>query len=384
MKERDDQLCTRSVIYNYYKSLFMELQPYYLNQFSYWADQYNLKYTKLEIIIDETNWGDDVSVIPFEDNGYLIKFPKGLFERLIYLVNLLIRTPMNTSTIIVDAFSDYWKDPDFSFYDTAKYEYRNHFDFSKTRLGPLLHDYDGNQSLYENDLNKFWSTSWPQQEIFNRQNSIPFLWVIDFIIYHEMGHILLRHIEYYEKFKQQKFINEINLDIDEIYFNRHLVELHADIQSTMMLVASLDKFQKASMGYTIDDEMRQNFFNLGFLLQALISYWAKTRTSIKMHENMSHPHPDIRRMVIMHGVSRCLNDNYKHEWIEQYQKSFIALQNSFCTIGAASFGDSVYNLGTSLIHPEWQQKTLELLSKYEKGLIVFTRYVKDFDKFYQK
>lgn len=381
----DNELSLRPALYLYYKSLFDEFIPYYFNIFSTWAYRYCSHCTYLDITIDETDWGDNVKTIRINDDSYQIKIPKGLFERIAFLVFELSRIRKNVTTIVLSGNQESWKNPDFSMYDYTYFE--NAVEevgliSPNSYLRPLLHDYKGDQALYEKEFDEKWSVPWPAQQIYNRKRAIPFFWIIDYIIFHEMSHILLKHFDYYDIAKTNNIIMEATLAIDEIYFKRHLIELHADIQSTCMLVCSLEQFQKACIGCPIDEEMKENMFSLAFFLQAFFTYWAKTRTSQKMHENMSHPHPDIRKHFLMEGVSRCFDEIYILEWVNQSRNAMVSLQNSFWQIGAMGLGDSIFNPISTVPQEqleEWQKKTYDRINKYRDGLIEFSQYVKDFD-----
>jgi hypothetical protein len=367
---------SRSFIYSYYESKFYEFIPYYLNNFSIWANKYNLNYNKLDIIIDESNWKDDVHVI-LNNHEFQIRFPKGLFERLIYFISLVILKPITTDKVIIDAFGDYWKNPDGSIYDYIKLP---HIDFSLSYLGPLLYDYDDDQEKYEKEFNKYFSQYY-NNDILSHHYYIPFFWVIDFILYHEMSHILLRHFEYYDKFKKDNLITETKLDLNEISFQRHLIELIADTQSSFMLIHSLPKFKEAIDGKPIDEIMIQNFFNLAYLLQILFIYWAKTHTSIRMHKNFSHPHPDVRKIIVMNCISKCFDDIHRHEWEEQFVTAMVAIPNILESIGAGSLGDTIINPFCVYKDElrEWQQKSWDIILNYQQCLNECISYVNDFN-----
>jgi hypothetical protein len=378
-------LCTRESLYYYYRSSFTKRIPHYRKIFNEWAYRFSLRYKNLRIAIDETNWKDDVTASITDKDCYLITIPKGLFERFAYLTNLLARTKKNEVCTIFE-LEIAWKDPDKSFYDFVE-DCPDTF-MPDSFLRPLLHDYKNDCELYEEEFNRHWSKSWPKREILNKHSTKHFFWIIDFIVYHEMSHILLRHFDKYQKAKDDSSIIESVFCADELFIDRHLIELHADIQAATMQACSINEFKAALNGKALNKTTKSAMFNLSYFTAALFTCWAKYRTSQKMHKNLPHPHPDIRRMIYITSVSQLLHhggDVYAAEWLQQCVDSMYALQGSFTELGAMGLGDSVFN-NSPCVPPEtlkaWQQKTLDRVKFYEEKLIEFSRYMKDFDRLY--
>jgi len=370
---------SRQAFYEYNKTLVYNLKPYYTNVFNAWAKQYSFAYESLDIVIKEEWWTNNVTVREVASGKYIIEIARGIFERLAYIIRIMGQTEIVTSIMHTETHEDVWKNPDFSFYDEFE-----RIDFPiQEFIRPLFYNYGEDQEAYNNDFNKYWPCYWREEDIENMQNSIPFLWVVDFLIYHEMSHILLRHLELIKQNNSNSSIREFTLGNNEPFYARHLMELHADTQAAFIAVQTLDEFKKAILGYEITPLMKQNMFNYAFLIMILFVIWGKTRTSYRRYRHLPHPHPDFRIMFLLDSVSDCLEKRSvcSLEWTEQFKKAFFAIQHSFYQIGAIGFGNSLLNpFSAAILSKHGPEKLKEWQDDFFKEYIIYKH---EYNKFIQ-
>ena len=377
--------CSREEYYEYHKSLLMKFDSYYKNVFDSWATNYKFSYRDLKITIIDHWWNNNVVVSNESPGEYIIKISRGIFERLSHIVRLMMHTDLNAAVMITEVFEDVWKNPYFSFYD----EFERIDFYVNNHAKPLFHNYGEDSELYNNDFNKYLCGYWPAGVLNDFHCSIPFLWVLDFLIYHEMSHILLRHFELLKNRSNKTVIREFRLANNEPFYERHLIELHADIQAAFMAVQTLDEFKNAIAGKELTDKMRQNMFNFAFLIMIYFSICGKTRASYSRYQHLPHPHPDFRKIFLLDSVSNCLIDGtiYSDEWTKQFKKAFYSIQSSFNSIGASGLGNSLLNPSSPAILSqhgpekltEWQNVFFKELFLYKHELARLVQYFSDYD-----
>lgn len=370
-----EHMLNTSEIYEYYKELFHEFEPYYMKLFDSYAKTLSLSYNSLTITIDEGVWNFQ-AVVRWKNGDYIIHISKGLFLRLIFLVNCLIRPRINLGIInnydgvmVINAFDMFFKNPDFSFYDND-----NNEDLKKSirrELHPVLFDYDS-QEEYEFELHKYWSGVFSEQEIRNRETAIPFFWVLDFVIYHEMSHVLLGHLKLFEDRSQESE----DLKPEDVLQQRYM-EGHADYFAAQMLGRSLQEIGAAAEGAECSDKLRQQLFSLSFLADALFIFWGQYRQSITFHASMAHPHFDFRRRVFREAVGALLGTATEaaKAWYEEAKKARFELHKAYNRIGAHGLEYSIFqeSLGVETeVAEEWVSKAEEEYAKYCDGLNEFS------------
>ena len=211
---------------------------------------------------------------------------------------------------------------------------------------------------------------------------MPFLWVIDFLVYHEMSHLLLRHSAYLSGAMGTNHSIIAQSQNDPFYQN-HLIELHADQLACSIAIQTLPEFIKALNGEQITELMERNMFEYAFLIILLFSILDKSRVSYNRFRSYAHPHPDFRKLMVFSFVSELLGNGSAHSsaWKKQFTKAFFSVQDAFYCIGADGFGNSILNPYSNLLLSAYGQ--IEFQSQQQDALSLFCRYRFDLDNFVQ-
>jgi hypothetical protein len=376
MSGPSDALSTRESLYAFYKKTFAELSPHYLRIFDGYARDLKLSYEQILLEIDDDQWRSNAYARCLDERRYRISITRGLFERLIYLVNLLVRAPRNRSVLFVSSCDFFWKDPEVSLYD-----YRDDSDLLLTdaKLRPLLAAYNDG-AAYERDFDAYWGVSWPAAEVQDRAKVGPVFLVIDFVVFHEMSHIQLRHLEKSEAARKLGVISETSGSAEEPGDRRRLIEGHADFHATSMLIATLPALQQAARGDPIDATMQDVMSTLAFLMMGLFAFWGRTRKSLTLQDSFLHPHPEFRKLLFLETVERTLlrQPAARQAWISRAQVANHDIQNAYSTIGAPGVADTIQNEFAGVNQETlraWQAKFYEKYDEYVASLREFTQHM---------
>jgi hypothetical protein len=370
-----------SEIYKYYEDLFCEFQPYYKTQFDIHAKELSFSYDKIAINIDVEEWNFQARVSRV-NNNYIINISKGLFIRLVILINCLIRPKIDFGLVsdnafVIKAYDFLYKNPDKSVYDYIEN------DDLRAEVLPVLHpilfDYTSKKD-HEFEMDKFWSGVFLSEEIKNKHTTIPFFWVLDFIIYHEMSHVLLRHLEFVKKEFNENTISERGQFKGDVLKRKRYIESHADHYAAQILARSLPTMNY--IGQSAEDRalIKENMYNLAFLLNALFIFWGQHRKSVRFHKNMSHPHPDFRRRIFDESIVMFLSNSEEavKVWHEEVINARIDIHKAFNRIGAPGLEYSIFQLVSSAppdTAKEWIDKTEEEYKNFKNGLSEFSHYM---------
>jgi hypothetical protein len=376
MSSPSDALSTRESLYTYYKETLTELRPKYLSTFGTYARDLKLSYEQVLLEIDDDEWRPNAYARRLDDKSYRIGITRGLFERLIYLVNLLVRSPPDRSTLYISGCDYAWKDPDVSLYD-----YRDDSDLVLTepRLRPLLAAYN-DAATYERDFDLSWGVSWPAAQVQNRTSALRFYWVINFVVFHEMSHILLRHLEKSKSAHNLAVISETTSTAEVPLERRRLMEGQADFQATTMLVYTLPGLREAARGDPVDTTMQRFMWTFAFLMFGLFAFWGKTRKSLTLQDNFLHPHPEFRKLLFLETVDNTLRGNpaARQAWHTSAQEANHDIQNAYHSIGAPGVADTVLNEFAGVKEETiraWQAKFHRKYREYYASLSEFSQYM---------
>ena len=296
------------------------------------------------------------------------------FERLSHLVRLVCLCQPDRSVEMIFVCDIFWKDPNSSLYD-----WEGHSDLivMDSRLNPLLQQY-ADETSYQAAFDEHWNDYWSEDVITNNKIATPFFWVIDFIVYHELSHIILRHLDMYDNdtlLQELSRTSGVNMDILQ---NRVLAEAHADWYASQLLCATLPKLAQAMDGDPIDDFMRQNFLSLALLLQLLNRFMHRTRRSFKIYKLSNHIHPELRYLLMRGAVMSCMgSDEHRQAWSNAYNEATLLLRSCCNEIGALGLADSLWFPLASFkeeVLLDWQRTGMAEYDRLYASLSDFSRY----------
>lgn len=237
-----------------YGRLFREFVPHYYRYISHWKHKYDANNITFDIGVSDNEWTFDAHV--FEDdsapNNYKIELSIGIFIRLACLLHELIeespdllscaKSEKRAIAVVVRGFEDAINiAPDGGIFDDDNDSTKRYY---ASKFHPIFFTEESSRAQHA-ALSEHWNFKCTEV-ILSREFAIPVFWMIDFIVYHEISHVLLRHFTRLGQKKGRFGVSEACSVDQTLHNNRQLAEFHADNLAMHLLVNSLPGTQAAT------------------------------------------------------------------------------------------------------------------------------------------
>jgi hypothetical protein len=225
------------------------------------------------------------------------------------------------------------------------------------------------RELFWREMEKHWSSEFSYDIALREEAYFPFFWALDFIIYHEMAHIILGHIEY------------AKLDRDGYNDDALYLEGAADYLAAKMLVNSIPPINSyLRTGHGIGKVMlhgrdiglvNENLRTLGFCCRSLFILMGVARESIYNLKNCGYPHADFRWRLFLEAIGHLFIENNKDRsiMVKAFVDAEADVETAYAGLGVHGVCRHVFErLGVPEREQEFLDYAEEEYRKYEIGV----------------
>jgi hypothetical protein len=345
-----------SELSNFLVSKFYNFESHYQNCFAYAKKALNKKNLNISFEIDLLDWRLTAKALKLKQDGdsYKVVISQGFLIRLALLTYALMPVSRDqdgdvffTSFSVCDVFA------------LTRSTTLNPYDFGsqdKERMSKFLQVlfFDAKDAeQFWASIEKYWDNAFYRSFAISPSTYIPFFWVFDIIVYHEMSHILLNHLE---------------VDLSSVdYSERRFMEGHADFYAAKLLTLSVIPIGKYFNDKIITDELKANLFSLGFLTNVHYALLRGERKSLRYYGNLPHPHPDFRLRMFYLGVQAHFIENGSSPsiWQDIFEEAKLKLNESIFYLGGSGLANDMWDNCIQLGHKEGKKYYKYLDKKFK-------------------